>query len=247
MNRFERRIGLRVLGIHAAVILVVVMNSLLQGCFRPEPKREIVTYIEFGSPAPTPQVQEVEEMPEPETEPVPEPVVREAPKPKPVPKPEPKPVPKPEPKPQPKPEPKKSDWKPTPVDQIKIGDRIDPPPSEPSISQSDIRKELSKVQETQTTKTGNPDEIAAYISKVGQYFYPYWTPPASASPASGTCVVRISIAKDGRITGRKKIQGSGDSQYDQSVMDAVAKVGTVPRPPAGYPYDYVEVEFRIRN
>jgi TonB family protein len=247
MNRFERRIVLRVLGIHAAVILVLMMNSLLQGCFRREPKPDIVTYIEFGSPQPTPQIQEVDEMPAPEPEPMPEPVVREAPPPKPIPKPEPKPIPKPEPKPQPKPEPKKPDWKPTPADQIKIGDKVNSTPPKPVISESDIRKELNKVRETPTTQSGNPDEIAAYVSKVGQYFYPYWTPPSSASPASGTCVVRISFTKDGRITGRKKIQPSGDSQYDDSVMDAVRSVSTVPRPPAGYPYDFVEVEFRIRN
>ncbi len=254
MNRFEARVTVRVLGIHVAVVAFLLLQSLLHGCFRPKPKREIVTFVDFGEPMPAPQIQEVEDMPEPEPAPAPTPKPEPAPipEPKPVPKPEPKPVPKPEPKPapkpEPKPEPKKSDWTP-----VKAGDidtskskRINPKPAPPTISKSDIQKQLSDIVQKPSTKAGNPDEIAAYIARVGRYFDRYWKQPASASSAM-SAVVRVYMLKSGQITQRRLIQASGDSDFDQSAMDAVNAVGTIPEPPADFPYEYVEIEFRIRN
>ena len=73
------------------------------------------------------------------------------------------------------------------------------------------------------------------------------TPPASASAATGSAVVRIKIQKNGTIRTRAKIKGSGDPLYDKTVMDAVNSVSTLPKPPADYPYDYVEVVFTLDN
>ena len=55
------------------------------------------------------------------------------------------------------------------------------------------------------------------------------------------------MRKNGVITGRQLIHSSGDPEYDRTAMAAVNAVGTVPEPPASYPYDYVEVEFRLNN
>ena len=111
MTSFQRKVALRVVGIHLLVILMLVILSGLKGCFRRKPKPEIVTFIEFGQPAPAVAVQQVAQMAEPEPvapAPAPEPEPVKAPVPEPVkktiPKPTPTPTPKPTPKPKPKPE-----------------------------------------------------------------------------------------------------------------------------------------------
>jgi TonB family protein len=255
MNRFERKITLRVLGIHVAVIAFLLLQSLLHGCFRPKPKPEIVTFVEFGQPGPAVSIQEVSEMPEPTPDPAPEPDPLPVPKPKPLPLPDPvksepvaAPKPKLEPEPVSRPEPApKPKWKAVDPDKIKQGPRVnDAPAPQPTLSQSDIREALSGVVES-SSAVGNPNEVATYPGKVSNYFYPYWTPPASASAASDACEIRVTFRKDGVITGRKLMRSSGDAIYDQSAMAAVRAVSTVPRPPAGYAFDYVEIEFKIRN
>jgi protein TonB len=169
--------------------------------------------------------------------------------PKPTPTPNPKPEPKPKPKPEPKPEPK---WKPTPVDQIKKGKKVEP--VKPAVSAEEIANSLKNIQQpsvVSSTKApvgpiGNPNADAAYIAQIGNFFDQRWTKPASSAPAA-SAVVRIYISKWGTITRRTKIQGSGDSEFDASAMSAVNSVDKVPAPPSGFPYDYVEVEFRVRN
>ncbi len=241
MTPFQRKIALRVVGVHAAVIFLVAVIPFMRGCFKPKPK-EIVTFIEFGGPAPQVDVTPVSQMTDPEP-PAPEP--EPAPIPEPV-KPKPKATPKPKPKPKvEKPKPKKPRY--TPPDKIKIGKKVNDQPAKPTLSSSDIKEALSGVTSSSSGRTGNPSQINAYIGRIGNFFYNYWTPPASASSATGSAIVRISMRKNGQITKRAKIKGSGDPLYDRTVMDAVNAVSTIPRPPSDYPYDYVEVEFRLEK
>lgn len=252
MNAFQRKITLRVLGIHAAIILVVVMASAMRGCFKPKPK-EIITFIEFGAMPEAVSVQQVSQMTEPEpTAPAPVPEPEPAPIPEPVkPKPKPKPVAKPKPKPKvekPKPKtPDKPKWKPVDPKDIKIGKKIHESPKKSTVTSADIKKALSGITSSSSGPVGNPSQINAYIGRIGNYFYNYWTPPASALSTTGATIVRISMRKNGQIIKRVKIKGSGDSLYDKTVMSAVNAVSTIPRPPSDYPYDYVEVEFRLEN
>ncbi|VGO21819.1 TonB family protein [Pontiella sulfatireligans] len=245
MNPFERKITLRVVGIHAGIILLLLLQSWIPSCFKPKPKPEIVTFIEFGSPAPQVAVEQVAEMSEPEPPapaPEPEPApVPEPPKPKPKPKPVPKPKPKPveTPKPKPKPEPK---WKPTPVDQIKKGKKIEEKPVKPTISSSDIKKALSGIA-SPSAASGNSSEFSSYDSQIYSIFYSAWIQPAA--PGSRPASVTMSIVSNGRITRRALTQSSGDAAFDQTVMAAVNSVSMLPRPPAGYPLDNFVVQFRI--
>ncbi len=248
MNAFQKQIALRVVGAHAALVFLVVVIPFMRGCFQRKPK-EIVTFIEFGAPAPPVNIETVSQMAEPEPpaptlEPEPAPIP-EPPKPKPKPVVKPKPKPKVE-KPLPKPKPTKPKWKPTSVKDIKKGKKIKESPKTPTVSSSDIKKALSGISKPATSAV-NPSQINAYIGRVGSFFYGYWKPPASASYSTGSAIVRISIRKNGQIIKRVKIRGSGDSVYDKTVMDAVNAVSTIPRPPPDYPYDYVEVEFRLEN
>lgn len=247
MTPFQRKIALRVLGAHAVVVFMVAVVPLMRGCFKPKPK-EIVTFIEFGAPAPQVSVEQVSQMtepeppaPEPEPAPIPEPV-----KPKPTPKPKPKPKTKvkaPAPKPK---EPEKPKWKPKKASEIDTSKskRIVETPSKPSVSSSDIMKALSGIS---TGPAGNPSQFNAYYAQVMSLFYNHWKPPASATSATGSTVVRISMRKNGGITKRAKIKGSGDALYDRTVMDAVNAVSIMPKPPSNYPFDYVEVTFTLDN
>ena len=255
MNAFQRKITWRVLLLHLGVILYFIAFSSLKGCFRPKPKPEIVTFIEFGSPAPQVSVEPVSQMsepeppapaPEPEPAPIPEPP-KPKPKPKPVPKPKPKPkVENPKPKPKPKPEPKKPKWTPKKASEIKIGKKVNETPSKPRVSSSDISKAMSGISTPSGGATGNPSQFNDYYGRVMSLFYNHWKPPASGS-SMGSTVVRISIQKNGRITKRKKTRSSGSAVYDKTVMDAVNAISTLPRPPSNYPYDYVEVVFTQDN
>lgn len=260
MNQFQRKATLWIYGTHAFVFfwcfVVLLWMSALKGCFQPKPKPEIVTFIEFGQPAPPVALQEVEQMQPPEpAPPEPEPTPVEPVKPAPIPEPKKKVIPKPKPKtetpkPKPKPvEPEEPKWKPTPVNQIKKGKKIEP--VKPAVDPTEISQALKGVQSNDQLPAvpgpvGNPDADAAYIAQIGRFFDSKWNEPPNASPASSV-IYRVYISQWGTITKRTKLQGSGDSAFDASVAAAVNSVSTAPKPPAGFPYDYVEVEFRIRN
>jgi TonB family protein len=235
MNAFQRKIKLRVVGVHAAIIFLMIVIPAIKGCFKPRPK-EIVTFIEFGAAPATVNLQPVAKMAEPEAP---------APEPDPTPIPEPvKPRPKPVEKPMPK-EPEKPKWKPVKASDIKIGKKVkSSSPAPPSISSSEIRKALSGIVSS-SASPGSPSRFNDYYARVMAIFYQRWTPPASATSATGSAVVRISMRKNGQITKRAKIKSSGDPLYDRTVMDAVNAVSTMPLPPDDYPYDYVEVIFTL--
>jgi len=234
-NAFQKKIGLRVVVIHVALVLVLVVGSLLRGCFRPKPKEEIATFIEFGAPAPQVEVVPVSQLAEPEAP---------APEPKPAPIPEPvKPKPKPKPKPRPKPkEPEKPKWKPVDPKKIKIGKKVNEQPVKPTISSAEIKKAMSGITSPSPRTTGNPSEFSAYDGQVFRIFYGAWARPGV--PGLQPAKVRIFLLKNGRITKRTMIQGSGDPSFDQTVMAAVNSISTLPKPPAGYPDNFV-VRFSI--
>ena len=86
------------------------------------------------------------------------------------------------------------------VHYIKIGKRVNnSAPQSPSVSAADIKKALSGLVSSSPGPVGNPSQINAYIGRIGNFFYNYWTPPASASSAMGSTIVRISMQKNGQI------------------------------------------------
>lgn len=245
MNRFERRVTLRVLAIHAAVVLFLVLQSMLQGCFRPKPREEIVTFIEFGSPAPPAQVQVREQVDDPPpVQQDPPPVQQDPPPQEPrVPEPEiPEPIPvEPAPKQVVKePEPK---WEPTPV-VPQLNNKTEPTPPKPKI---DIGQAFEGIVETPAPPTPTPaaprTDFSSYDSQIYATFYNAWKqPPANASrPAK----VTISIDSSGRVTSCRLSQSSQDAAYDKTVMDAARSVSRLPVPPAGYPLSGIVINFVI--
>ena len=248
MNTFQKKVALRVVGAHVAVILLVGVVPLMRGCFKKKPD-EIVTFVEFGAPAPPVSIETVSHMDEPEPEsPAPDPEPEPAPIPKPIPKPKPKPTPKPKPKPKvekpkpkPKPKPEKPKWKPVDPKKIKIGKKVNETPSTPAISSAEISKALRGITSS-SASTGNPSEFSAYDAQVFRIFHGAWTRPGT--PGVRPAMVKISFLRNGRITRRVLTQGSGDASFDQSVMAAVNAITTLPKPPVGYP-DNIVVRFSI--
>ncbi|QBG48967.1 TonB C-terminal domain-containing protein [Verrucomicrobia bacterium S94] len=260
MNRFQRKVALRVLGIHVGVILGLLLISSLKGCFRPKDKPEIVTFIEFGQAAPPVVVEQVQDMPEPPPEPEPAPAPEPEPVPTPLPEPVKKTIPAPKPKkevPKPKPkEPEKPKWKPTPVDQIKKGRKIEPKaPPKPALSQKDLdrlnnvlsKEALPSSSAKPVENPGNPNEIAAYDAVIYSAFYNRWD-RSGLSPTSRPAQVTLSINAAGRILTSRLSQSSGDSKFDAAVMLAVRSVTMLPRvPPRGYDLNNIIINFSITN
>ena len=249
MNAFQRKVGLRVLGIHAGIILFFMFAAFLKGCFKPKPKPEMITYIEIGQPGPAVDIKEVPDQPDPEPEPEqPEPKPPPKPDPKPIPKPIPKPDPKPDiPKPQPKPDPKppKPKWTPKPIDINKATRVEEKKPPKPIISKNDINRIGESSRKTPAPgPVGNPSEISAYDNLIHSVFNRAWNRPPAA--ALRPAVVKISITADGRIRSSNLSQSSGDAGFDATVMTAVRSVKILPRkPPAGYPLNGIDVRFSI--
>lgn len=232
-NDFQKKIGLRVVGIHVVVVLVLVVGSLTRGCFRPKPKEEIATFIEFGAPAPQVEVVPVSQMAEPEP---------------PTPAPEPKPAPIPEsvkskPKPKPK-EPAKPKWKPVDPKKIKIGKKVNESPAKPTISSADIKKALAGISSPRKS-SGDPSQFSYYYGQVMAKLHAVWVPPSTVSGISHPAEVRFSMRSNGTVTARKLTRSSGNIVFDQTVMKAANRVGVLPKPPPGYNFDYVIVPFAM--
>ena len=233
MNAFQKKVTLRVFGIHVVVIFLVTIVPLMQSCFRTKPK-ELVTFIEFGAPAEPVAVETVSHMADPEPPP-PDPPPVEIPEPV---KKKPEPVKK-------KPEPVKKKPTYTRPEDIKIGKRVNETPKTPAISQNQIRQSLSGITKSAPT-SGNPSEISAYDALIHRSFNNAWAKPASS--ATRPAQVTISLSSSGGVTSFRLSQSSGDSQFDASVMNAVRGVKRLSRkPPKGYPLSGIVVGFEIVN
>ncbi|MCK4564493.1 MAG: TonB C-terminal domain-containing protein [Verrucomicrobia bacterium] len=240
MNAFQKRITLRVLGVHATVIFLVAVVPLMRGCFKPKPK-EIVTFVVVDNSGPPVNVQQVSHMPDPEP-PAPEPEPERIPEPvkeKPVPiKKKPEPIKK---KPEPVKKPKQRLARP---EDIKIGPKVKSTPKKPTVSERDIKSALAGIT-SPAKSSGDPNRFSHYYSQVMAKLHAAWVPPSTVGSISRPAEVRFSMRSNGAITARKLTTSSGNSVFDQTVMKAANRVGVLPKPPADYNFDYVIVPFAM--
>ena len=247
MKSYKNRVAIRVLSVHASVIMLALVIPFLRGCFKQKPK-ELITFIEFGTPAPAVEITEVPELKNPTLAPeefiTPPDRIPKPPKDTPPPK-------QPEKKP---PKNKAPTLKKPPKrsmvdkirDSIKNAERVKASPNKPTLTQREIEKTLGGiVTRSPTQRVGNSTSVAAYESTVQRIFYSAWQQPASEgrNPAK----VKITIQGNGRIIGRKLIQSSGNSTYDQSVMGAARQVSALPKPPKGYPDRTFTINFKLNH
>lgn len=206
------------LTVHGLVVLLLLVSPALTRCMKPKPKEKVI-FVEMVAPAP------------PAPLPTPTPPVPEPPKPKP---PEPEP-PKPEPKPEPKLK-RPDEIKPQTNRVVRRQDQpvIKPPPVRtPTAAElaQQFRSSLPTSPSAPAT-TGTPSEMGSYYGTVQRILYQAWQQPPGVAGLSAQ--VSIRIARDGNITQRNMVRGSGNATMDASVMSALRSVSSLPRLPASF-------------
>jgi TonB family protein len=131
-------------------------------------------------------------------------------------------------------------WKPTQPSNIKKGKRITSPSQRAKEDENKNRKELL---EALKAEQGTSDPFRQYEAKITQLLYAHWNPPRGEETRRRGTVVRLEMNRQGRIIGRTRVTSSGSVGYDETVMQAVQAVQTLPPPPAGYPTTSIEIEF----
>jgi TonB family protein len=205
--------------VHAAVVLLLLIGPLLSRCVKTKPKEDII-FVELVSPAP----------------PAPPPPIVPVPKPPEPPEPPKPPEPKP---PEPEPpaiveQPKKKEIK---VNTNRIVRAETPPPAPPPPPQKtlsakeleDMLKSALPTSPSARTSAVNPSELSRYYGTIQGILYQAWQQPPGIAGLQTT--VSIRIAKNGSITDRKQLKGSGSQAMDESVMRALRSVSSLPKLP----------------
>lgn len=128
-----------------------------------------------------------------------------------------------------------------------------PAPKKPTLSEAEVRKLLSAGLPVGTTSAsaggggggGGGDPVTWYYAQVRAALYEAWEPPSAATAVGLSAQVSIRVQRDGTITKRNLIRGSGNSQMDASVMralDSVARLKPLP-PELSGPYQDITVLF----
>lgn len=241
----RKKILVTVILFHFFVIVLPYLTSLIASWFKPHrPPTMIVKLVEgipgdIGTPAP----------PNPNPTPVP------TPKP-PTPKP-PTPVP---PIIRPQPIVKPIQIRPQPI--VKPI-RIKPTPPTPPSPQPDIKPlDKDKINEQQyngvyqgkdpnqtgtVTNPGNNGggaEKDKYFETLGAYLYPRWREPSKTEMGDRmpSVTVAFTVDSEGRILKSSILRPSGVRPMDNSVMELLRSLTSLPKPPAGLTYFTVEIE-----
>lgn len=244
-ERANNRVFKASLAAHAVVILLLVVGPTLNRCAKPKKPEEII-FVELVAPGPPAPA-----APAPAPAPEPEPPKPEPPKPEP-PKPEPEPEPIKEPVPKPvKPEVKKP--KEIKVNTNRVVRKDLPKPAEPAkprINENQVRDLLSSALPTSSSAssaaaTGTPSALGSYYGRIYPILYAAWNRPPGISGLTTT--VSIRIAKNGAIMQRNLVSGSGNPGMDESVMQALRAVSSLPPLPDSVREPYIDVRIAFES
>lgn len=223
MNERELRIFWRITGLHIALVVSILAFPLFRGCFRREPKDEVITFIDLSLVQPA---QDPVEVATPELEP-------------PAPEPEP-------PTPEPEPEPRRREIE---ISRERV--RRDPQPRpEPRLTQEEIRRRLERELAGQPAPAVQTDVPSWYYALVRDAMNAAWDEPSGISlPPGATTRVRIRVQSDGRVTRRDQVRSSGNSTMDNSVMSAVNSVTRLRELPSEVRGDYKDIiiDFELQS
>ena len=221
------------LSVHVAVIVLLLVGPLLSRCVRPKPKENII-FVEMVTPSPPsppappappePKVPEPVKPPEPEpVKPIEEPKLVEAP-------------------------PKKKEIK-VSTNVVKRTDTPPPAPPPPkTISAEELAKNLMSNlprSSSPSPSASNPSDLARYYGSVQGILYQAWQQPPGVAGLSTK--VSIRIAKNGSITDRKLLAGSGSKSMDDSVMSALKSVSSLPRLPDSINRAFIDVTITFKS
>jgi periplasmic protein TonB len=192
----SQRIFWFVAGAHIVALVGFTLYGLVkEWIVRLKPAEQVV-FVTLHTPSPPPEAvaPEVPEPPPPEPEP-------------------PSPIPEPTPKP------------PIEISTNRVVRKIEEPIPPPELTKEQIGQNLmSDMPTTQGSVSSSATADAGwYYALVQQTLNDAWVEPSSGIPGSITSV-KIRVMRDGSITRRDMVKGSGDPDMDESVMRAVQSV-----------------------
>ena len=217
--------------IHVVVIGGLLFYTAIRGCLF---KKQKVELVEF-----TIAVDPVEEEPPP---------APKEPEPKPEPKPDPKPKPddialqkkKPDPpkkKPDPPKEQKKPESKKPEKPKIEKGKRITKTPpvkstvkprEKQTLTDEEIKKWLGKRVKIGETTSLPQNDLSLNFSLIKNALYDAWNQPSREAAGFRPAEIAFSVGPGGRIQNPRIQTSSGSAVFDQSALEAVRRVGSIP-------------------
>lgn len=216
--------------LHALVIGGLLFYAVIKGCLFKKQKVEIVEFTIAVDPmeAEEEKLKEPEPpRPEPKPEPKPDDVALPKPKPKPdPPKPKPKPEP-PKPKPKPKPEPPKIEKGRRVTKKPPVQSTVTPKEKQ-TLSDEEIRKWLDKRVKIGATTSLPQNDLSLNFSLIKNALYDTWNQPPREAAGSRPADIVFTIGPGGRISNPRLQNSSGSASFDQSALDAVKRVTSVP-------------------
>ncbi len=222
------RAGVVSVVLHVLVIGGLLFYATIRGCLFKKQKVELVEFTIAVDP-----VEVEEEKPKapepPKVEPKPQPKPDDIPVQK---KPEP-PKKKEPPKPEKKPEPPKKKEPP----KIEKGRRITKKPPVQStvtprerqtLTDEEIRKWLDKRVKIGETTSLPKNDLSLNYSLIKNALYDAWNQPSREAAGTKPAEVGFKVGPGGRIANPRIITSSGSPAFDQSALDALRRVGSIP-------------------
>jgi colicin import membrane protein len=83
---------------------------------------------------------------------------------------------------------------------------------------------------TGDTKTQNYDEFDRYSIRVREALYQYWRLPGHLMDKNLRCLIRLFIAKDGRLIKHEIYESSGNAEFDNRAVESVTLASPYPAP-----------------
>ncbi len=238
--------------LHVLVIGGLLFYAAIKGCLFKKQKVELVEFTIAVDPVAEEAPPKPKEPEPPKPEPKPEPKPDDVALPKPKPKPEPpKPKPKPEPpKPKPKPEPPK----------IEKGKRVTKKPpvqttvkpkEKQTLSDEEIRKWLDKRVKIGATTSLPQNDLSLNFSLIKNALYDAWNQPPREAAGFRPAEIAFTVGLGGRITNPRLQVSSGSAAFDQSALDAVKRVGSVPGLSAAFLNEFsgkdIVIDFKLSD
>ena len=204
-----------------ALVLMLVVPLGFRACNRHKPNEKLM-FVEFTVSMPPPPAPDIATPEPPKPEPSPD-DIKEVEK-------------KPEAKPKPEPPKPPKDIRQT--NRVKRADIKTPPPKDKPLSEAEIARLLkmgARIGDTTSIPDDSQIALGAYYNHVHERMYAVWQQPSQLKSLPGLSTeVRITVAPDGRITGRTKVRGSGNELMDDSVMNAVNSLKALKALPVGF-------------
>lgn len=247
------------IALHIGIVVAVAVFALVSEIFKVPPEAPVI--FQMLDPVENAPIKPSDQKENPKTDVIDEPQVQdikpfdlpkqeeEKPDPAPDPKPE-EPAPKPKPvesiKPAPKPEPPKkvsySDFikkNPKKTSQRKV--------SQPKVQNVKIGKitattdNLSKYAEAKISSnvgasSAMKDALSAYVQYINATAKRNWIMPDSIAGMNLSCSISFSVSATGSITGMRIITGSGNSDFDNSIVKLFRSLKII-APPDGQPHN----------